>query len=184
MGDEDYYWCYKNRETDSGLGYWDYCSLNGSHTKLGAKCQDSCRKKKGEDYYWCNTDNAGNGDYCSPDVVLGVDATKETELTRKGQICRSKCSHGGKKSAWCMIYSNSRAYSSWEYCSLKLGETISGMKCMSECGRKGEDYFWCNTQEDWDYCSPNYDAWLSQGSTFTSYPIIIMTFIIALCMNL
>ena len=32
-----------------------------------------------------------------------------------------------------------------------------GKPCKDEC-QSGESYFWCNTLDGWDYCSPTMDA--------------------------
>ena len=41
-----------------------------------------------------------------------------------------------------------------EYCSATCGQTITGATCTNSCSRRGEKYFWCNTNnDDWDYCS-------------------------------
>ncbi|CAB3985575.1 Hypothetical predicted protein [Paramuricea clavata] len=29
-----------------------------------------------------------------------------------------------------------------------------GTRCIDQCATRGKDYYWCNTNEGWDYCSP------------------------------
>merc|ERR1712211_62004 len=43
---------------------------------------------------------------------------------------------------------------SWDYCSLDEKHTRYGEDCTSACTNEGKDYFWCDTADGWDYCSP------------------------------
>ena len=44
---------------------------------------------------------------------------------------------------------------SWDYCSPSCGKTIKGISCSNDCEKRGNNYYWCNVGETWDYCSRN-----------------------------
>ncbi|XP_069478074.1 uncharacterized protein [Ambystoma mexicanum] len=108
-------------------------------------CQ-GCSHGKGTDYYWCYTREGW--DYCSP----------SPNRDYYGKQCKADhpCGYHGKSYCWCYTVDGS-----WGYCGLvrpKVVSYITSKKrtlCQDECGRAGDtSYFWCNTLDGWDYCSP------------------------------
>ena len=48
--------------------------------------------------------------------------------------------------------------------------TINGELCVSECALKGEEYYWCYTSSNWDYCSIDKDLDYRGGSCRAGHP--------------
>lgn len=160
---KNYHWCTKSLDyctEDSCDWDWDYCSLDGDHTRYNYKCKEKC-DKKGTSYYWCNQEG-GSWDYCSPSPKLGVHKSDHVELTRYGVKCRDVCSLKGENYYWCSQHGGDNQ-NWWDYCSPQSDTTINQGKCKDECEMRGSSYFWCNTESSWDYCSPKYVPGEFQG---------------------
>ncbi|KAF4071675.1 hypothetical protein AMELA_G00276020, partial [Ameiurus melas] len=128
-------------------------------SSYGIPCDDLCGTHE-KDYYWCYTKKGW--DYCSP--------RENTDY--KGQPCRDDhlCGTYGKSYHWC--YTNG---DNWGYCGL-LRNTLEpktmlhiSSTLMSACWDgclydERKKYYWCHTDEGWDYCSPLPDV------TYTNEP--------------
>lgn len=155
--EEDYYWCKKNLHHCSGGrggtcdAWWDYCSPDPWHTRYNKKCKEECSWSE-EGYHWCYEEDGG-WDYCSPAPEMGVDVKDHMEVSIYGVRCSSICSDWGESYNWCRLYGGKDG-SAWDYCSTSPNLTTHSAECTDECARRKEEYFWCNTAESWDYCSP------------------------------
>ncbi|XP_017316286.1 uncharacterized protein LOC108260474 [Ictalurus punctatus] len=118
-------------------------------SSYGITCDDTCGKHE-KYYYWCYTKNGW--DYCSPE--------ENTDYT--GQPCREDhpCGKYGKSYRWCYTKGDN-----WGYCGLLRNTSepktrlYKGSSLMSVCWDaclydERKKYYWCHTDEGWDYCSP------------------------------
>jgi len=106
------------------------------------KCTNECDDDNSS--YWCG-ERRSNEEGISRCV----------QFTKMGDPCVSKC-QGWKdeKYKWCMTNSIKLSSSKWwDHCS-EEGFTINQEKCVDECAKREEDYFWCHTEKGWDHCSP------------------------------
>ncbi|XP_048042092.1 uncharacterized protein LOC125265739 [Megalobrama amblycephala] len=116
-------------------------------TYLGTQCIEDCKSNWGE--YKCKTIDDGKCQemYCSP----------QENMDYRGKQCRadSMCGKHGGDYYWCRI-----STLDWGYCGLIMdvknyyGST-TGALCYDHCDRREQDYYWCNTAQGWDYCSPS-----------------------------
>lgn len=143
---QDYYWCKTSAIATKWTG-WGYCGLVRSNTNYvtsyyDALCYDHCAKRK-NDYYWCHTRKGW--DYCSP----------RTNVDYKNKPCKedSQCAKHNQKYNWCYLKEGS-----WGYCGFLETKLVSYRTseyrkiCIDDCERK--DYYYCYTNDGWDYCSP------------------------------
>jgi len=158
---ENYHWCTKSMDYCSEEGRcdwsWDYCSMDGDHSRYNYKCKEKCGNK-GTSYYWCELENGG-WDYCSPSAQLGVHKSDHVELTRYGIKCRDVCGLKGEKYYWCSQHGGDKQ-NWWDYCSPNQTITRYQEKCKDECTNTDNfffsNFYWCHTDSSWDYCSPLY----------------------------
>ncbi|XP_070710808.1 uncharacterized protein [Pempheris klunzingeri] len=137
-----YYWC----QTASNWGYCGDVVEDSVHyaSEYDVPCYDGC-DKRGSGYNWCHT-NMG-WDYCST----------RKNVASKGQVCHSDypCDKSGQKYFWCYLEGGG-----WDYCGrvepkAMIHQTYELKECIDECQYdKSKEYFWCHTQNGWDYCSP------------------------------
>jgi len=165
---------------------WDYCSLDGQHTRFHQPCDGPCAKK-GKSYYWCDT-KGGSWDYCSPTAQFGVHFSEKTQLTIYGVKCRDICGKGSNDYYWCKVYGRSH-WNTWDYCSPHRYKTRYGERCKDACNSKGKSYYWCYTDSSWDYCSPDYKEGmvgyesLTAGGDTVQHQITGISAILVLCYN-
>lgn len=115
----------------------------------GVVCRDEC-KTHGNEYYWCHTRKGW--DYCSP----------LENRDYEGYQCQDEhaCGLHGESYYWCR-----RKAGSWGYCGkvepkplLHTSSTYQRV-CIDEClYDEISEYFWCHTDQGWDYCSPLTDV--------------------------
>ncbi|CAB4008823.1 Hypothetical predicted protein [Paramuricea clavata] len=118
-------------------------------TRYNKLCTSLCNTKyKGS--YWCYTKGASDSwEYCFrlPNEDI------------EGKKCRAKCAQHGENYNWCWLVKGS-----WNYCGLVQNrlqrfKTRYGYDCIDDCSYyPSKGYYYCNANEDWDYCSPSYDA--------------------------
>ncbi|CAI5652721.1 unnamed protein product [Oreochromis niloticus] len=139
-----YYSC----ETASGLGYCGDVMEDLNHYTLtyGMPCYDSCEKHR-ENYYWCHSTKGW--DYCSP----------RKNVDYKGNACRQDhpCDTHRRDYHWCYLDKGG-----WDKCGrvepkAVIHDTIYQKHCTDDC-QYSNYYFWCHTDNNWDYCSPTPDV--------------------------
>ncbi|XP_060933492.1 uncharacterized protein LOC133010086 isoform X2 [Limanda limanda] len=107
-------------------------------------CIDSC-DKRGYDYYWCKSRKGW--DYCSP----------SNNVDYQGYTCdtRYPCDNYGENHLECYL-----RIGVWDKCArveprAMIYYTRDRKECIEEClYHESGGYFWCYTEDDWDYCSP------------------------------
>lgn len=114
-----------------------------------ALCYDTC-ETRGSYYYWCNT--KVGWDYCSP----------LENMDYEGYRCSDEhpCGKYNEPYYWCR-----RMDGGWGYCGkvehesrLHLSLTYHCV-CIDACMYNPvRNYYWCYTEEGWDYCSPAADV--------------------------
>ena len=126
-----------------------FCCLSGAlslrfYTRKDKLCVTEC-KKEGEKYYWCRY-NSG-WDYCS--IMKNVDYY--------GRACRENhpCGKRGYSYSWCYVDSKNN----WGYCGTQKENfkvvASNGYYCIDKCRYYSSgQYYWCNTEDGWHYCSP------------------------------
>ncbi|XP_056305768.1 uncharacterized protein LOC130217645 [Danio aesculapii] len=128
-----------------------FCSSSAGKTfwtHLGTRCIEDCKTDGGA--YKCKTidkDGQCKTMYCSP----------QGNLDYLGRQCseNSKCGKHGNDYYSCKI-----DFFHWGYCGLVTDimnhyGSYTGAQCYDHCEQRGEYYYWCHTDEGWDYCSPN-----------------------------
>ena len=142
--------------------------INYPVTIYGEKCDTSCQKEPGADYWWCGLSLA-DWDYCSPPPD-----SNGTLRTRYDESCQDGCERRGYSYYWC------NTQRSWDYCSPYSKEDVQMLAwpqhstslgtgflfstanaslvgsnlCASDCHQVGGD-FQCNLRDDQtDGCSP------------------------------
>jgi len=181
-GDESYFWCYTSWHTNANnwdgtsTGAWEYCAPLG-HTRYDVPCVSECARE-GKEYWWCYTaHDSSKWEYCSPPSQVKA---KKVTYTIYGQECTGECGTHGKKYWWCEKTprwpgksgrGGKNPDASWDYCSPAPqvvqnsgSQNSSEVKaqfftrynepCKDACESRDKDYFWCNTIDSWDYCSP------------------------------
>ncbi|KAK9978563.1 hypothetical protein ABG768_020308 [Culter alburnus] len=113
-------------------------------THLGTKCEEDC-KLVGYEYKCKSTDKDG--------IVQSMYCSAETEKDYWGREC-NKCEKGKEGYYYCKT-----GLFSWGYCGLVTERNIyygskTGAMCYDNCYRRDQDYYWCDTAEGKDYCSP------------------------------
>ena len=102
-------------------------------------------------------------------IILKISNADE-EVSVCGAKCATTCTQGSSY-RWCGVWSNSK-YGKWDYCSWQ-GLTISGERCKTACQKKDRtSYYWCETSDSWNYCSPSKASGHSYNCTGTSGWII------------
>ncbi|KAF0040116.1 hypothetical protein F2P81_008351 [Scophthalmus maximus] len=142
-------WFTPGQTVDSFFGMFlqqciEECPAKYFTSTYGVPCTDSC-DKRGSDYYWCHS--SSGWDYCSPGVNIDY----------FGSTCRNDhpCGNYGEKSKMCYLDRGG-----WSRCSqvepkAMIQNTINLQECKTHCKYYDSgDYFWCNTYDNWDYCSP------------------------------
>ncbi|ROL50858.1 hypothetical protein DPX16_15102 [Anabarilius grahami] len=114
-------------------------------TYLGTMCKEDC-KLVGHEYKCESIDKDGDVQsmYCSP----------KANTDYWGRECR-KCGMGKEEYYWCRPDDFH-----WGYCGMVTDNKIyygstTGAVCHNNCDQIYHDYYWCNTAEGWDYCSPS-----------------------------
>lgn len=102
-------------------------------------CMDRC-DKHGYSYYWCTTQKGW--DYCSP----AADVDYQGGPCLPGYYEYNECLLGGG--------------TSWNMCARVEPKSLRyytrySKECIDDCQyyQRG-DYFWCHTEDNWEYCSP------------------------------
>ena len=153
---------------------WEYCSDDSRHTTNGYRCHDAC-ETRGHGYFWCHTEDR-RWDYCSPDPTMDEVLNEEVQLTRYGVKCRDKCDQKGYDYSWCKVYVASPYYPDfinfWDYCSTDPNMTSHQNICKNDCEKHGESYHWCQTQDSWDYCSPEFQVGVV-GKEYKRFSVVI-----------
>ena len=89
-------------------------------------------------------------------VIHPQQASGELHLTYRGTICLGSFkSEGGKY--YCDSIDHGKSVIKSMSCSPKNQMTVKGQKCGDECAQRGQDYYWCHTNNFfslWDYCGP------------------------------
>ncbi|XP_021328370.2 uncharacterized protein si:ch73-144l3.2 [Danio rerio] len=116
-------------------------------THQGTRCIEDCKAYWGA--YKCKTidkDGQCQTMYCSP----------KENVDYWGRQCSetSKCWKRGKN------YSSKTGFLHWGYCGLVMDDnnhygSYTDAQCYDNCEQRGESYYWCHTEQGWDYCSPN-----------------------------
>ncbi|XP_036439528.1 uncharacterized protein LOC118816997 [Colossoma macropomum] len=113
----------------------------------GELCYDTCQTH-GNSYYWCHTRKGW--DYCSP----------SENRDYEGNACQDDhpCGKHGENYYWC---NNQGWFPRRSYCGPVEPKTILHISskyrrsCIDDCSfDESSNYFWCHTDEGWDYCSP------------------------------
>ncbi|XP_035494431.2 uncharacterized protein LOC118313205 [Scophthalmus maximus] len=125
----------------------EQCPAKYSTSTYGVLCYDGC-EKRGYSYYWCNS--RMGWDYCSP----------SNNIDYKGNDCRNDhpCGDYGGGYTSCIVDGIG-----WSKCArveprAMIHQTIYQKECTGECQyHEFGDYFWCYTENTWDYCSPLQD---------------------------
>uniref|UniRef100_A0A3B4XMN4 Uncharacterized protein n=1 Tax=Seriola lalandi dorsalis TaxID=1841481 RepID=A0A3B4XMN4_SERLL len=55
-------------------------------------------------------------------------------------------------------------------CPIKHYTSTYGAQCSDACEDRGSDYYWCNTREGWDYCSPYNNVDYKGNTCHKDYP--------------
>ncbi len=112
----------------------------------------------------CRTDN-GLG-FCTPEHLLAlldqdssVRQPRVLAYTTYGEPCLTECdSHDGRQYNWCtkMELTTNRNRPDADHCSKERSVTSEGFTCLNECSKRAYDYYWCNHDAGWGYCTPDY----------------------------
>lgn len=122
----------KTCKSDNECGYrnrsysWCY-TTDGSWDYC---CTGQCGNHGNTGYDWCESGNKRQP--CKRQSLASL------SLTASGKHCRSdsQCGfHGNTDYAWCYTVSGN-----WDYC------------CTSECEQYDQNYDWCTTGSEWQYC--------------------------------
>ncbi|KAJ8251432.1 hypothetical protein GJAV_G00221290 [Gymnothorax javanicus] len=145
--DNGYYRC----KTGSGWGYCGDVIEDSRHytSKYGTECYDSCEQRQNTDYFWCHRKEGW--DYCSP----------RNNVDYKGNTCKEDypCDNYGEEYKWCFLGNESRGYCARVEPKAMIHQTYALKDCIDECQYyESGEYFWCHTNDDWDYCSPLKDV--------------------------
>ncbi|XP_069386469.1 COMM domain-containing protein 1 isoform X1 [Paralichthys olivaceus] len=111
-------------------------------SKYNVPCKDNC-EMRGYDYYWCNS--RMGWDYCSP----------SNNVDYQGFTCQTPCDNYGEDYKECRLQSGE-----WSKCGrveprAMIHYTKKLKECIDSCQYyESGDYFWCFTEDGWDYCSP------------------------------
>ncbi|XP_036439531.1 uncharacterized protein LOC118816998 isoform X3 [Colossoma macropomum] len=123
----------------------------------GKLCGDTCGLH-GQNYYWCNTRQGW--DYCSP--------IQNRDYTDKACRDDHPCGKYGESYYWCY---KEGWFAGWGYCGRVEPKTILYVSseyqlvCNDDCSYdESSEYYWCHTDEGWDYCSPK------QNVTYKNVP--------------
>ncbi|XP_050923818.1 uncharacterized protein LOC108891826 [Lates calcarifer] len=131
----------------SGDTCTDDCPLKHYTSDHDEQCYDGC-EERGYDYHWCHS-TKGWG-YCSP----------RKDVDDKGNACDEDypCDkYGGD------YYSCRLEKGGWGRCGrveskTMIHQTIKLKDCTDDCQyHESGKYFWCHTEDGWDYCSSNPD---------------------------
>ncbi|KAL3836092.1 hypothetical protein ACJMK2_021545 [Sinanodonta woodiana] len=91
------------------------------------------------------------------DNIYPLPLTKSNQFTAGNTKCRGNedCGyHKGTKYSWCYTdYSDN-----WDYC------------CTTRCGYDGEEYLWCQSGDQWQYCGNNRTTDVQGRSCLKTYP--------------
>ena len=146
--------CYDSCEKHGGSYYychsrsgWDYCSpsLNVDHHGKACKSDHPCGKH-GLMNRWCNSNADSGWGYCG-DVERKL--TRYTSRYKK--LCLDDCAYDASKKYYYCITSGSADY---DYCSPVPNVSYKNKTCKADhpCGLHGKNYYWCHTDDSWDYC--------------------------------
>ena len=121
-------------------------------TYHGTICIGACKLTSNE--YHCDSIDRGEtamkSMLCSPESQKDVTGTK----------CKNECDKlGGEDYYWCKTSTITTKWTGWGYCGLVRDNTnyvtsYNDALCYDQCAKRKKDYYWCNTREGWDYCSP------------------------------
>ncbi|XP_076864077.1 uncharacterized protein LOC143516413 [Brachyhypopomus gauderio] len=95
----------------------------------------------------------------SPTAADGTPCVQGS-VSSDGTSCKTKSGSKSRCTSPCLYQETVRDYrcSSGPHsiaCSPQYSViTATGKKCSDSCATYGNDYYWCNTQNSWDYCSP------------------------------
>ncbi|KAK2898143.1 endonuclease domain-containing 1 protein-like [Channa argus] len=97
-----------------------------------------------------------------PVISIGHDELRHRRQTSQEVVCSLVPENSDGCSTSCLYNEEAGDYycstgSTTIPCSPTYSDvTVSGEKCKSDhtCGKHGYDYYWCNTDHSWDYCSP------------------------------
>ncbi|XP_028414785.1 uncharacterized protein LOC114537874 [Dendronephthya gigantea] len=118
-------------------------------TRYNKLCTSPCNSKYGKSY-WCYTEGASDSwEYCSRSPNEDIE----------GKKCNNPCAGHGEKYNWCYLLNGG-----WNYCGLVQNrlqrfKTRYGDDCIDDCSYyPSKGYYYCHTNSDYDYCSPNSDT--------------------------
>lgn len=121
-------------------------------TYHGTICIGACKLTSKE--YHC--DSIDRGETAMKSMLCSPERQKDVT----GRKCKNQCAKlGGEDYYWCKTSTITTKWTGWGYCGLVRNNTnyvtsYYDALCYDQCAKRKKDYYWCNTREGWDYCSP------------------------------
>ncbi|OCT66434.1 uncharacterized protein LOC108700682 [Xenopus laevis] len=135
-----YYWCKQEGGSNS---WWDYCSPEAGYDYNFSRCRSKCQYNNSK-YKWCWTGYLGmTWGYCG-----NIIEEFEEHYTRHNVACKGECS------LFRGYFQCTDTNGKQDYCSPSSDVTYRGEPCRinHRCGSHGNNYYWCYTDNNWDYC--------------------------------